>query len=206
MSLLVLTDRRQARGPLVEVVAAAIDGGARRVVLRERDLPLPARVYLAAQLRALLATVGGRLIVAGPEPLRRALTGEPATAGDADPGDGAHLAVRDGVRPAWARLLGRSCHDAGEVTAADDADYVTVSPVFATRSKPGYGPVLGYDGLRRLAAGTGRAVYALGGVDSPERVAGCRAAGAAGVAVMGAVMRAADPAAVVAALLAEVAP
>jgi thiamine-phosphate pyrophosphorylase len=38
---------------------------------------------------------------------------------------------------------------------------------------------------------------ALGGVDAPERAAACAAAGAAGVAVLGAVMRADDPGAVV---------
>jgi thiamine monophosphate synthase len=37
-------------------------------------------------------------------------------------------------------------------------------------------------------------------VTSPDQVAACLAAGAAGVAVMGAVMRAADPAAMVASL------
>jgi len=45
-------------------------------------------------------------------------------------------------------------------------------------------------------------VYALGGIETPAQVAGCRAAGAAGVAVMGAVMRAGDPAALVRSLLA----
>ena len=37
-------------------------------------------------------------------------------------------------------------------------------------------------------------VYALGGVDSPQRVRDCLDEGATGVAVMGAVMRAEDPA------------
>jgi thiamine monophosphate synthase len=44
-------------------------------------------------------------------------------------------------------------------------------------------------------------VYALGGITDGERAAACREAGAAGVAVMGAVMRARDPDAVVASLL-----
>ncbi len=37
--LLLLTDRRLAARPLLEVVARAADGGARAVILRERDLP-----------------------------------------------------------------------------------------------------------------------------------------------------------------------
>ncbi|PWU49622.1 thiamine phosphate synthase, partial [Micromonospora globispora] len=42
--LVVLTDRWQARRPLPEVVAAAVAGGARCVVLREKDLPRAERV------------------------------------------------------------------------------------------------------------------------------------------------------------------
>ena len=45
-------------------------------------------------------------------------------------------------------------------------------------------------------------VYALGGIE-PGRVAGCRDVGAAGVAVMGGIMRAEDPAKVVRLLLEE---
>jgi thiamine-phosphate pyrophosphorylase len=86
--------------------------------------------------------------------------------------------------------------------AAEGVDYVTVSPVYPTPSKPGYGPALGKHTLSDLTAIAGAPpVYALGGVDT-ARAPECLAAGAAGVAVMGAVMAAEDPAAVVAALLA----
>jgi len=71
------------------------------------------------------------------------------------------------------------------------ADYVTVSPVFLTVSKPGYGPALGTDGLARIVARVAGPVIALGGVTAAN-AASCRAAGAQGVAVMGEVMRAAD--------------
>jgi thiamine-phosphate pyrophosphorylase len=122
--------------------------------------------------------------------------------------DGVHLAGRDApARSLSLRtglLAGRSCHDATDVrdAIADAVDYVTVSPVYATSSKPGYGPPLGPDGLRALTriAGATR-VYALGGVDAAA-VTDCLAAGASGVAVMGAVMRADDPATEVAHILA----
>jgi thiamine-phosphate pyrophosphorylase len=72
--------------------------------------------------------------------------------------------------------------------------YVTLSPVYPTATKPGYGPPLTARGAARVA---GRVPWlALGGVDSPERAAECAVAGAAGVAVLGAVMRAGNPAAV----------
>jgi thiamine-phosphate pyrophosphorylase len=84
---------------------------------------------------------------------------------------------------------------------AEGVDYVTVSPVALTASKPGYGPALGIDGLAALIEVAGDVpVLALGGVQ-PDTVAGALEAGAHGVAVMGAVMRAETPAKIVTRLL-----
>ena len=194
-ALLVLTDRHQARRPLPEVIAAAVGGGACAVVLREKDLPRAERAALAADIAPIVHAAGSLLVSAG-EPL---------------PGcDGVHLAAGqrlDHMSPFavggafGAALVGKSCHTRSEVErAAGGVDYVTVSPVYATSSKPGYGPVLGLDGLAALASVAGLPVYALGGITTPEQARACLEAGATGVAVMGAVMRAADPASVVASL------
>lgn len=201
--LLVLTDRSQAARPLHEVVRAAVSAGARVVVLREKDLPRPRRVELAAELSPLVHDADGLLLTAGEH-----LAGA----------DGVHLpssadgvgrfVVRNGAESApiltTKPIIGRSCHTAAELRAAeaDAVDYVTLSPVFPTASKPGYGPSLGPDGLAELVASTTVPVYALGGVEDAEAVADCRRAGAHGVAVMGAIMRSSDPALVVAELLA----
>ena len=185
--VIVFTDRRQASLPLAEVIAGAVDGGARLVVLREKDMPSPERAALAARLHAVLAPVGGRLLLAGP------LAGP----------DGQHLAVAD-PWPATPRgLIGRSCRDAGELAkaGAEGAGYATISPVCTSRSKPGYGPPVGMVRLTQLCADAAVPVYALGGVDDPDRAAACRTTGASGFAVMGAVMRSADPAALVASLI-----
>lgn len=187
--LLLLTDRHQAARPLVDVVRAAVDGGARAVVLREKDLPASSRATLAAQLRAVLSPVDGLLIVAGADPLA---------------GPGVHLAAADTFPDPRPDVVGRSCHTRAELSAAaaEGVDYVTLSPVFLTESKPGYGPALGLPRLRELCGAADVPVYALGGV-GPGVVAACRTAGATGVAVMGAVMRSADPASTVDKLLKE---
>ncbi|SDY76458.1 thiamine-phosphate pyrophosphorylase/hydroxymethylpyrimidine kinase / phosphomethylpyrimidine kinase / thiamine-phosphate diphosphorylase [Micromonospora pattaloongensis] len=177
--VVVLTDRRQTRRPLVDVIAGAVDGGARWVVLREKDLPRAERAALAARLRALLAPVAGTLVVAGPDPLD---------------GDAVHLPAAGPYPPPSLRLVGRSCHDAAELRRLSTEDYAILSPVFPTPSKPGYGPLLGPRGLARLARHSPVPVLALGGIGAPEQAAACVAAGAVGVAVMGAVMRAPDPA------------
>ncbi|HEX5740899.1 MAG TPA: thiamine phosphate synthase [Pilimelia sp.] len=202
-----VTDRRQARLPLPQVVAAAVDGGVRTVLLREKDLPVAERRALARALRGVLAPVGGCLLVAGPDPLG---------------GDGCHLPAHPDAAPkpdaaaepdpvaaacagrAGGGLRGWSWHGEGEVPAT--VDYVTLSPVYASRSKPGYGPALGPARLARAAAGLRRAtppvpVVALGGIATPAQVVDCLAAGAHAVAALGALMRADDPAAAAATLV-----
>ncbi|TDB70579.1 thiamine phosphate synthase [Micromonospora sp. KC723] len=176
--IVVLTDRRVARRPLAEVVAGAAAGGARWVVLREKDLPRPERLALAAELRAILADVGGTLVVAGPDPLD---------------GDAVHLPAAGPYPPPAVGLVGRSCHDEAELARLTTEDYVTLSPVWPTRTKPGYGPALHPSGLRRLIRHSPCPALALGGIETPEQVGACVAAGAVGVAVLGAIMRADDP-------------
>jgi thiamine-phosphate pyrophosphorylase len=99
-------------------------------------------------------------------------------------------------------LIGSSAHSAHSAAALlrAGADYVTISPIFPTASKPGYGPAIGLDGLARTVAATPGPVVALGGI-TPDNAGLCRAAGAAGAAVMGEVMRAGDPEATVARLI-----
>lgn len=191
--VLVLTDRRQALQPLVDVVRACVAGGARSVVLREKDLAHDERRRLFDELRPIVPT----LLVAG-----TSMAGfdgadglhhpRPDLTSTRDPSRGGRGPSPVAVSGVETGCVGVSCHDAAEIEAAATADYVTVSPVFATESKPGYGPALGVDGLHQLVCGTTVPVYALGGIDA-DTASRCRAAGAAGVAVMGALMRADDP-------------
>ena len=180
MKLLVLTDRTQAGGrPLVDVVRAAVEGGAECVILREKDLPPAERAALADELRAFVPT----LLIASDPSIES---------------DGVHLAGADAMPAMRPAVVGRSCHSVSDLdtAAAEGCDYATLSPIFDSASKPGYGPALGVDALRDAPL----PVYALGGVD-PSNAVECVAAGAVGVAVMGFVMRAHDPAVAVKELL-----
>jgi len=189
--LLVISDRHQARRPLEEVAEAVFAGGCRWFSLREKDLPPDER-------RALLAAV----VAAGRRFGALVTAHEDIKAVAAAGADGVHLA--SGGRPAAARtrlpgaLIGASAHSADEAAALlwAGADYVTVSPVFVTASKPGYGPALGLDGLARIVARAPGPVVALGGI-TPENAASCLLTGVRGVAVMGEVMRSPDPQATV---------
>ena len=195
--LLVISDRKVARRPLAEIADACFAGGCRWLSLREKDLPHDERLALLRALVAVGDKYGARVTVHDDVAAARA-----AGAG------GVHLPA--GGSPAAARqvlgaaaLIGLSAHDYADIVHAETegADYVTLSPIFATASKPSYGPALGVDELADLAAKSVIPVVALGGVDAAA-VGSCLAAGAAGVAVMGAVMIAADPRAVTSALVA----
>lgn len=196
--LMIVTDRWRARLPLEKVAAAAFAAGARWIGVREKDLPPAEQFDLVRKIAAIApadATVG--------------LHGIPA------PGAGGvaawHLPRRGDIEEArrlapGARLFGKSCHSLAAARAAAEAgaDYVTLSPVFATDSKPGYGPALGPAVLEAAAAQlrpAGCRLLALGGVTAGT-IGACRTAGADGAAVMGAVMAAADPEAAAAALIA----
>lgn len=193
--LLVISDRSQARRPLTEIAAAAFAGGCRWFSLREKDLTERERCELLGELIVL----GRRFnaIVTIHEDIDAAILTRAA---------GVHLPSGADPRAARRRpfrgLIGASAHSAAEATSliATGADYVTISPIFLTDSKPGYGPALGLDGLARTAAAAKGPVLALAGI-TPVNARACLEAGAAGIAVMGEVMRAADPEATVRALL-----
>lgn len=177
--LLLVTDRRQlpAGRSLEQVVLACADAGFPWVWVREHDLPPVERTALLDRL----ARIPDVVVVAGRHR-------HPGAAG-------VHLQPGAEV-PSGVGFHGRSCHDEQEVrrAVADGAAYLTISPVAASTSKPGHGPALGTSGVARgVAAADGVPVLALGGI-TPENAAPFVAAGAHGVAVMGSVMRADDPA------------
>ncbi|MGQ9370590.1 thiamine phosphate synthase [Azospirillum sp. ST 5-10] len=196
-ALLAITDRRQAGLPLPDLADRLFAGGLRWLSLRDKDLPAAARLDLARALVARAERWGSLVTVHGDPQVAQA-------AGAA----GVHLPDGGDVGRARAllgpdALVGVSAHDAAGLAAAarGGADYATLSPVFATSSKPGYGPALGLAGLRALAAGAPLPVVALGGIGAGNAAA-VLGAGAAGIAVMGEAMRGRDPAAAVTRLLA----
>jgi thiamine-phosphate pyrophosphorylase len=199
--LVVVTDRRQAAEAghdLVDVVAAAVAAGARTVLLREKDLPATERRALARTLARVSAAGAAALVVAGDRGLASAVGAAAVHLASTDPWPSPG---RD--RP----VVGRSCHTIDELREArrHGAAYATLSPVFATASKPRYGPALGPTGIATArAAVPDSPLVALGGV-VPGVAAQCLTSGADAVAVMGAIMRAADPGAVTRELVAELA-
>jgi thiamine-phosphate pyrophosphorylase len=195
--LLLVTDRRQARRPIPEIVGAALSAGCRWISLREKDLPEDEQVPLARLLLPMIRRHGACLSIHGAAALAK-LAGV----------DGVHLPSGADAPAARAefgpqKLIGVSIHTVTEAEAIDPAvvDYALAGPAFETVSKPGYGPEIGRKGLFEMARAARVPLLAIGGINT-LRVAEVIAAGCAGVAVMGGVMRAADPGLEVGALVA----
>jgi len=204
--LYLITDRQATAGrPLVDVVAAALQGAAASglplhrvaVQLREKDLSARPLLDLARALRALTARAGVALYV-----------NDRVDVALAAGADGVHLGAgalpfTEVARLAPKLALATSVHSAAELEAARAAAgpglaFAVCGPVRDTPSKRQYGPPIGFDGLSK-AARLGVPVLALGGIE-PSDVPAALRAGAAGVACIRAILSAPDPAAAAAAL------
>lgn len=188
--LYLVTDGLAAAGRRIEdVVEAAVRGGVTAVQLRDKGADDAALAETARRLKDRLAPAGVPLIINDRvEAARRA--------GAA----GVHLGQSDGSPEEARRLLGPlaviglSVETPSQALAAAglDIDYLGVSPVFATPTKPSAGPAWGLDGLRALRAETDLPLVAIGGINAGN-AASVLAAGADGLAVVSAIMGAADP-------------
>jgi thiamine-phosphate pyrophosphorylase len=193
--LLVITDRHQARHSIAVIAEEVGQGGGRWLLLRDKDLEPRERRDLTARLAEIARRYGMHLSVSRDVALA------------AEYGASVHLQSAAAVGAARQRLgpgalVGVSTHSFDDVAAAAaaGADYITLSPIFLTSSKPGYGPALGVAAIGR-AADLGISVIALGGVTT-DLLQSCLDAGAAGVAVMGEIMRSDQPGSIVRGLLA----
>jgi thiamine-phosphate pyrophosphorylase len=195
--LLLVTDRRQALRPLADIVAEACAAGCRWISLREKDLDEPELIKLARGLRPIARRWGANLTLHGSARL--------AQAADMD---GVHLPAGGDASASRAMLgrdalIGLSLHQTAEAArlAPGCLDYLIAGPAYATASKPGYGPALSASGIAAIAGASPIPVIAIGGI-KPRSVPEVMQSGAAGIAVMGAVMRSPDPGAEIARLLA----
>jgi thiamine-phosphate pyrophosphorylase len=180
-------ERGSAGRPVLDVIEAMARGGVELVVLRQREWTGVEWSEAARRLEPLRAR-GLRVVASRRLDVVRALDL-----------DGVHLG-REAIPVREARaflgddaLIGYSAHDGDEArsAAADGASYVTLSPIWATDSKPGVAG-RGSAWLADALSGLPIPALALGGVVA-ARVAELRAAGAHGVAAVAALGAAPDP-------------
>ena len=185
-----VADPEQTERDLEEDVLAALEGGVTCVQLRAKRLSDRDAWHLAMRLRELCRSYHAMFIVN--DRLDVALAAQT---------DGVHLGATD--LPVWmARwvvgrdtdfVIGYSPTSRYDVSQARGADYIGVGPVYPTASKADAGEPLGLDGLAEIVESAEEMpVVAIGGITADNAPA-VIAAGAAGVAVIGAILRAPDP-------------
>jgi thiamine-phosphate pyrophosphorylase len=189
-ALYLITDRAASPRPPVEVVEECLGAGLRAVQLREKDLEARDLLALADALREATARHAARLLVND--------RADVALAARADGVQRTHtslpVSALRGIAPAGF-LVGASVHSVAEArdAAGQGADFIVFGPVYDTPSKRRYGPPQGLAALEAVAGAVAPPVLAVGGL-TPARVAEVLAAGAAGVAVIGAIYGAPRPA------------
>jgi thiamine-phosphate pyrophosphorylase len=191
-SVYIVTDQQAAgERALPEIVRAAIQGGATAVQLRAKVATTREMVALGQALLAITRPASIPLIVN--DRLDVALAIE---------ADGAHVG-QDDLPAAMARqllgperILGVSAETVAQAQQAerDGANYLGVGDVFGTPSKPDAGSPIGIDGLAATVRAVALPVVAIGGI-TLDNAPAVIAVGAVGVAVISAVVGAADPAA-----------
>ena len=190
LAVYVIADPDQTDRDLVEVVDLALSGGATAVQLRAKGVTDRHAFELGTAISARCKNQGAIFAVNDRLDLALALGA-----------DGVHLGVDDlplevarGLVGAdWVIGYSPETDEQARTAAARGASYLGVGPVFGTGSKPDAGSAIGLDVLRHRVAIAGIPVVGIGGIQA-DNAAQVIAAGAVGIAVVGAVLRAGDPA------------
>jgi thiamine-phosphate pyrophosphorylase len=190
LRLIVVTDPACGEGRTVlEVVRAALRGGAPAIQLRAQLEPARAATELARALLAETRAAGALLFVNDRVDVALAAGADGAHVGEDDlPVEAARRISPPGF------LLGMSAATPELALQAerDGADYVGTGPVYATLSKADAGDAVGTERITAVAAAVRIPVVGIGGI-ALSNAADVVHAGGAGVAVISAIMRAADP-------------
>lgn len=186
--LLIVTDPQKSPWTAEEIVKIVLEAGCRWVMYRDKAATIEIFRQTAAVLVGLCDKFNAKVCI-----------NEKIDVAEGLAGTGIHLQSSYDVPSAKSRLcpsalIGVSCHSISEAQKAEKlgADYVTFSPVFETLSKPGYGPLVGLEGLRNASQRLTIPIIALAGINS-SNASQCMESGARGIAVMGGVMRSSDP-------------
>jgi thiamine-phosphate pyrophosphorylase len=189
-SLYLVTDRSLAKGrPIEFIVEQAVKGGVTMVQLREKNCSTLDFVNLAILLKKLLAPYRIPLVINDRLDITLASNA-----------DGLHIGQQDMPYVIARKILGKdkiiglSVENIDQAKEIDkfDVDYIGLSPVFVTGTKPELANSLGLEGVRKIASFSRHCMVAIGGINATN-AAGVLKAGATGIAVVSAIVSADDP-------------
>jgi len=188
--LYLVTDRvLSLNRPIYEIVKRAIEGGTTVIQLREKELSTHEFINEALEIKGFLKGRNVPLIINDRVDV--------ALAVDAD---GVHLG-KDDMPIEYAKrilpedkIIGLSVESVQDAIIADKkgADYLGVSPIYTTPTKPELETGLGLEGLRQIREVTELPLVAIGGLKA-FNTADVIKNGADGIAVVSAICSAPDP-------------
>ena len=174
--------------PLVEVLTVAAEAGATLFQYRNKTASMKDAYREALALRQAAAKAGVLFIVNDRCDLALAVDADGVHLGQ---GDLSLDLARKVMGPE--KLIGISTHNPDQVreATAGQPDYLGFGPIFTPGSKQDHDPVVGLEGLRAMRALTSLPVFAIGGIHI-DQVREVLRAGANGVAVISAILKAQD--------------
>jgi len=174
--------------PLVEVLTAAAEAGASLFQYRNKTASMKDAYVEVLALRQAAAKAGVLFIVTDRCDLALAVNADGVHLGQGDlPLDLARKVMGPD------KLIGISTHNPDQVREATTGkpDYLGFGPIFKPGSKQDHDPVVGLEGLHAMRALTSLPVFAIGGIQIDQAGEVMRA-GANGVAVISAILKAPD--------------
>ena len=178
----------------LDSIRLALEGGCRWVQLRMKDASIHDFLRIGKEVRRLCDSYQATFILDDHVELVREIGA-----------DGVHLGKKDMPVAEARKTLGNDCIIGGTANTFDDvkmhyeasANYIGCGPFRFTTTKQGLAPVLGLEGYRSIIAqmsaeGIDLPVVAIGGITA-EDIPAIMQTGVSGIALSGAVLRAADP-------------
>jgi thiamine-phosphate pyrophosphorylase len=174
----------------IDVAAAALEGGADVLQLRDKELGGHDMLELAVRVLDMIGDEGSDCLLFVNDRVDVAL---------AAGAHGVHLGQEDLPATPARRIVGSgmivgiSATNTKEAECAQEegADYIGVGPVYPTPTKPDAVPPIGLEGLRRIREAVGLPIVAIGGINE-KNAKEVFEAGADGIAVISAVTAADD--------------
>jgi len=189
-SLYLVANRSLSRGrSTLEIVKAGVTGGVTCVQLREKNCSTLEFIKEALSVKEYLKENNIPLIINDRVDVAQAIQA-----------DGIHLGQTD-MPLAMAKdilkgsmIIGISVESLEDAIRAekDGADYIGISPIFATPTKTDTAPPLGLEGLKEISKAVKLPKVAIGGLNS-ENAGEVILKGADGIAVVSAIVSADDP-------------
>jgi thiamine-phosphate pyrophosphorylase len=189
-SLYLVTDRGLAKGrSTLDIIRSAVQGGVTCVQVREKECSTLDFIEQAQSIKEYLQSRGVPLIINDRVDVALAVEADGVHLGQTDmPLDMAKKIIGDSM------IIGISAESLADAIAAEKggADYLGVSPIYATPTKTDTAPPLGLEGLRAIRQKVNLPLVGIGGLNRDNAAAVIRHGGD-GVAVVSAIVAADDP-------------